>query len=96
LRAHSVWQKLEEEVDNESSESEEYRNAPLGDSQAVSVHLENSSSNDDNYNLAKEDEDPDEQEHGVLGDSLEKIELIVDFTCVEHVEDLEPHEDVKN
>ena len=66
----------------------------LGQTSDVDLHGKGTELN--NGNLSNDDDDPDAHEHWVGEDAREDIDLIMDLSGSEHVEDLEKHEQVEH
>lgn len=58
--------------------------------------LEYSSSKLDNDDLSSRDDEPNNNIHLIIHDSLENVFLIIDLSGVEHVEDLEHDENIED
>jgi hypothetical protein len=55
-----------------------------------------SSSEVDDDELTSSDDDPDDKVHHVLGNSIEDVLFVIDFSGIKHVEDLNNDENVEN
>mmetsp|Transcript_41237 Transcript_41237/g.62755 ORF Transcript_41237/g.62755 Transcript_41237/m.62755 type:complete len:204 (-) Transcript_41237:1946-2557(-) len=60
------------------------------------MNLHGPAADQDDKDLTDDDNEPHRDEHGVGEDALEDVDLIVDLTRSQHVEDLEEHEQVED
>lgn len=83
------------EVDEEGTESREDGPQPLNTSQTLIVAVHHSSRELDKDNLKATDSEPNGNEVEVLKDMSKHIELVIDLSAANHVEDLEPYKQVE-
>lgn len=59
------------------------------------MHLKSPSSILNYEDLSEDNNEPNSHEHGICKDTIEDVNLIIDLSGTEHVEDLEKHEKVE-
>lgn len=94
-RNNVVWQELADQVDKEDGKGKTNGSCMLFPAESVRVEAEDSSGVGDT-DLSKEDEEPDEDEGKVAGQSVENVDLVVDFSGTDHVPDLHEDEEVED
>lgn len=50
----------------------------------------------DDADLTSNNDEPDNDEHGVIADTFEDVNFVIDFSGTEHVEDLEEHKEIED
>jgi hypothetical protein len=96
LWADVIWNKLENHVEDEHKKGWKSSPQPLVTSKSLLMHFEDSTCELDHDVLTKSDDNPNDDEQWVVQNTCEDVELIVDLSGADHVENLEPHEDVEN
>lgn len=91
---------IREQPDHNSPRQTNHRgnngNSPLRSVKTTRVDLESTRSDKDNGNLQSNHEDVDDDEELIAVDTFEDVELVVETTVVELVEDLHPYEGVED
>ena len=88
LRAALIRNEFEHEVNRKGEDSDSKTDNPLEPSKSVSGALEHILGELREDHLDHENGHPDSAEHSVGNDSGEDVELVVDLSSVDHVEDL--------
>jgi hypothetical protein len=93
---------LEDEVNREGSQTSKDANGPLKAGKSIDMNTECVSNLPVDWprvhdeDLEACDGRQDSEEHRVGGDTLEEVDLVIDLSSAEHVEDLQPDEHVEH
>jgi hypothetical protein len=88
LESDGIWDKFEYEVDWKCKESNDKAPAPLFCSKSIDVTFHDDITILDNYEMKKANGNPNTHEHWVGGNIFKDVNLIVDLSGSNHVEDL--------
>lgn len=95
-RADAVGDKLQEQVDGESDQSNQDAIDPLDSSKSIDMHGHESSEQLGADDLNDNNNSPDSHECWISGDSLKDVDLVGNLSRANHVEDLHEDEEVED
>ena len=96
LGANGVWNHLDKCTSDPSTETKTYSNTPMNSMKSRIGDLHGTSSELDNDSLSSEASNKDDEEDPVVPHSFEDVQLIVDFSGIDKVEDLHDCEHVED
>lgn len=96
LRTAGVRNEFEKQVPNITNDTENDSNDPMLPGESVLGYFQGLTSEFDHNDLASNDEQPDSDKDLAVKYSSEDVLLIIDLSCVEHVEDLNDDKDVEH
>lgn len=94
--AESIRTILEKEIDWEGDECDDDAEDPLDGGQAVDVHGDEAAEQLAAQDLHDQDNDPDDDEGGVAENAFKYVDLIIDLSRANHVENLHEDEEVED
>jgi hypothetical protein len=92
LREKSLWYKFGNEVEHTGCSSNANTEAPLWTRESIEMDFHCPTSELCNEELTSKDNHIDNEEHLIAKKTFENIEFVVDFSCTNHVENLEEDE----
>jgi hypothetical protein len=96
LRTEGVRYELKHEGPNPGDETKDYSDKPVLPRETTKGALHGSSTEFSNHSLTSRDKEPDKGEHPVSVDTLENVLFVVNFSSINHIENLHNDEAVEH